>query len=109
MGNLFGYRFRPCSIQPAGSLLLFSFTTIFMKAIFTIVLAFAYTLLSHAPVSAQGCVAVRHMSSAVPAGSADYFKQRTGHWQVSAGYRFFRSYKHFVGSDEQKQRVEQGT
>ncbi len=80
-----------------------------MKAISTLVLAFACTLFSHTSVSAQGCVAVRHMSSAAPAGSADYFKQRTGHWQVSAGYRFFRSYKHFVGSDEQKQRVEQGT
>lgn len=50
------------------------------------------------------------MSCAAPTGSsADFFKQRTGHWQVSAGYRFFRSYKHFVGDVEQKQRVEQGT
>lgn len=80
-----------------------------MKAIYTIVLAIAYILSSNTSSSAQGCVAVRHMSCAAPAGSADYFKQRTGHWQVSAGYRFFRSYKHFVGADEQKQRVEQGT
>lgn len=58
----------------------------------------------------QGCVAVRHMSCAAPTGSsADFFKQRTGHWQVSAGYRYFQSYKHFVGDVEQKQRVEQGT
>ncbi|GAB4021689.1 hypothetical protein GCM10028773_31390 [Spirosoma koreense] len=51
------------------------------------------------------------MSCAAPAGanSADYFKQRTGHWQLSAGYRFFRSYKHFVGDVEQTQRVAQGT
>lgn len=28
---------------------------------------------------------------------------------MSAGYRFFRSYKHFVGTEEQKQRVELGT
>jgi hypothetical protein len=82
-----------------------------MKTIYTIVLAVAYTLISYTQTTAQGCVAVRHMSSAAPAGanSADYFKQRTGHWQVSAGYRFFRSYKHFVGDEEQKQRVEQGT
>ncbi|SFD26859.1 hypothetical protein [Spirosoma endophyticum] len=80
-----------------------------MKTIFTIVLAIACILISYASVSAQGCVAVRHMSSVAPVGSADYFKQRTGHWQVSAGYRFFRSYKHFVGDAEQKQRVEQGT
>ncbi len=80
-----------------------------MKTIFTVVLATAYILISNIPTSAQGCIAVRHMSCAAPVGSADYFKQRTGHWQVSAGYRFFRSYKHFVGDAEQKQRVEQGT
>ncbi|RYC71807.1 hypothetical protein [Spirosoma sordidisoli] len=82
-----------------------------MKPIYTIVLATACTLFSTAIAQAQGCVAVRHMSCAAPAGtnSADFFKQRTGHWQVSAGYRFFRSYKHFVGDEEQKQRVEQGT
>ncbi|QDK78184.1 hypothetical protein EXU85_06065 [Spirosoma sp. KCTC 42546] len=80
-----------------------------MKLISTIGLAIAYILVSNTTTSAQGCVAVRHMSCAAPAGSADYFKQRNGHWQVSAGYRFFRSYKHFVGDVEQKQRVEQGT
>lgn len=80
-----------------------------MKSIYTIVLAFAYIVFFNISASAQGCVAVRHMSCAAPAGSADYFKQRNGHWQVSAGYRFFRSYKHFVGADEQTQRVEQGT
>ncbi|MFD2570946.1 hypothetical protein ACFSUS_09900 [Spirosoma soli] len=87
-----------------------------MKATSTIVLAIAFIFLSIASVWAQGCVAVRHMSCSAPAGismqgtnSADFFKQRTGRWQVSAGYRFFRSYKHFVGDVEQKQRVEQGT
>ncbi|WP_080058610.1 hypothetical protein [Spirosoma aerolatum] len=80
-----------------------------MKTISTLVLAVAYILLSNSTTLAQGCVAVRHMSCAAPAGSADYFKQRNGHWQVSAGYRYFRSYKHFVGDVEQTQRVEQGT
>lgn len=80
-----------------------------MKTIYTLVLAVAYTLLTHGATSAQGCVAVRHMSCTAPVGSADYFKQRNGHWQVSAGYRYFRSYKHFVGDAEQTQRVAQGT
>lgn len=68
-------------------------------------------LLAHTPASAQGCVAVRHMSCAAPGGStsADFFKQRSGHWQLTAGYRFFRSYKHFKGDVEQHERVEQGT
>ncbi|GAB3887784.1 hypothetical protein [Spirosoma agri] len=82
-----------------------------MKLLSTVVLAAACIVISYTQGAAQGCVAVRHMSCAAPAGvnSADFFKQRTGHWQVSAGYRFFRSYKHFVGDEEQKQRVEQGT
>ena len=80
-----------------------------MKTIYTIALAIIHILVATTNSVAQGCVAVRHMSCAAPAGSADYFKQRTGHWQVSTGYRFFRSYKHFVGDEEQKQRVEAAT
>lgn len=59
----------------------------------------------------QGCVAVRHMSTTAPgANSAELFKLRQkGTWQLSLGYRYFRSYKHFVGDVEQKHRVEQGT
>ena len=59
----------------------------------------------------QGCVAVRHMSCAATnsLSSAEYFKQKNGQWQISMGYRYFRSYKHFVGDEEQKHRVEQGT
>ena len=59
---------------------------------------------------AQGCVAVRHMSCAAPGGSsAQFFQQKSGHWQVNAGYRYFRSFRHFVGDEEQKQRLEQHT
>lgn len=68
-------------------------------------------LIQYTPAHAQGCVAVRHMSCAAPAGtnSAEYFKQRAGTWQLTAGYRYFRSYKHYKGDVEQKERVEQGT
>jgi hypothetical protein len=55
--------------------------------------------------NAQGCVAVRNMSSwSLGADSV----QRNG-WQFSLNYRYFRSYKHFRGSEEEKHRVEQGT
>ncbi len=61
--------------------------------------------------SAQGCIAVRHMSCAAPgASSAALFKQRqTSKWLLNIGYRHLHSYKHFVGDEEQTQRVEQGT
>ena len=51
----------------------------------------------------QGCVAVKNMSScSLNPGSAKGF-------QLSLNYRYFRSYKHFVGDHEEKHRVEQGT
>ncbi|GAB3642316.1 hypothetical protein [Spirosoma arcticum] len=82
-----------------------------MKTITSIVLAVACIVISYTSVSAQGCVAVRHMSSGAPVGanSADFFKQRNGHWQVNAGYRYFRSFRHFKGDAEQHERLEQNT
>ncbi|WP_266367425.1 hypothetical protein [Tellurirhabdus rosea] len=78
------------------------------------------TTISYHRVSAQGCVAVRHMSCTSPlealsvgpsAGTAstNFFKQRSGHWQVNVGYRYFRSFRHFKGDVEQKERLEQHT
>ena len=57
-------------------------------------------------VSGQGCVAVRNMAS--PCGAA-FDSTRTSNWQLSANFRYFHSYKHFRGSHEEKERVEQGT
>jgi len=56
--------------------------------------------------NAQGCVAVRNMSS-WSLGAADSVQMNA--WQFSLNYRYFRSYKHFRGSEEEEERVEQGT
>lgn len=53
---------------------------------------------------AQGCIAVRNLT---PGVSGAY--NEPGTWQFSTNYRYFKSYKHFVGTDEQTQRVQQGT
>ncbi len=59
---------------------------------------------------AQGCIAVRHMSCAAPGTSnADLFKQNQGHWQFTSSYRYFKSFRHFVGDVEQEQRVAEHT
>ncbi len=52
----------------------------------------------------QGCIAVRSMASANenPSGSAFMHK---GDFQFSTNFRKLHSYKHFVGTVEQKQRV----
>jgi hypothetical protein len=55
---------------------------------------------------AQGCVAVKNMSSC----AMNWDDNNTGGaWQFSLNYRYFRSYKHFRGRHEEKERVEQGT
>lgn len=56
-------------------------------------------------VHAQGCVAVRNMSSC----SLTYDSTANSKWQLSLNYRFFESYKHFRGDHEEKERVENGT
>src|SRR6187549_2288096 len=62
-------------------------------------------ILGAAPYSlrAQGCVAVRNMASFAADSSGK------GSLQFSLNYRYFRSYKHFKGKDEQEARVKEGT
>jgi hypothetical protein len=55
--------------------------------------------------SAQGCVAVRHMSCAAGSGANATSMMRPGQWQVSAGMRSLYSHRHFVGTEYQEQRA----
>lgn len=54
---------------------------------------------------AQGCVAVKNMSSCSLTGQ----ENESNGFQFSLNYRYFKSYKHFRGSHEETHRVEQGT
>ena len=54
---------------------------------------------------AQGCVAVKNISSP----GLNFGDDTHQGWQFSLNYRYFRSYKHFRGSHEEEERVEQGT
>jgi len=56
-------------------------------------------------IQAQGCVAVKNMSS----HGLNFGDETHNGWQFSVNYRYFRSYKHFRGSEEEHHRVEQGT
>ena len=58
---------------------------------------------------AQGCVAVRPMSCSGVGNSNGSPLLNKGQFQVSTTYRYFKSYKHFKGDSEQKERVELGT
>lgn len=60
---------------------------------------------------AQGCVAVRGMgcASGMAHGARAAGPVMQGDILLSAGYRWFRSYRHFRGDDEETYRVAQGT
>jgi len=53
----------------------------------------------------QGCVAVRNMASC----AMGFDSTQNNTWQFSANYRYFRSFRHFRGKEEEEERVEQGT
>ena len=50
---------------------------------------------------AQGCVAVRQMGGLNPLSSTSYTLPK-GEFQIGTGYRYFHSFRHFVGTDEKK-------
>jgi hypothetical protein len=55
-------------------------------------------------INAQGCVAIRSTGGYCNMQQADSSK-----WQLSINNRYFKSFRHFVGTQEQKQRMELGT
>ena len=74
-----------------------------MKKIFSILLSAFFIILISANASAQGCVAIKGT-----AGICSRPADAKG-WEMNLTNRYFRSYKHFVGTAEQKQRVEEGS
>ncbi|MBK7433517.1 MAG: hypothetical protein IPI66_06170 [Chitinophagaceae bacterium] len=68
---------------------------------------FCLGLFSYGQVSGQGCVAIKSGGMTCSAHASGQKSSKS--WQLSTNNRYFRSYKHFVGTVEQKQRVDQGT
>jgi hypothetical protein len=56
---------------------------------------------------AQGCVAVRQMGGVAMASSSSYNLSK-GDFLVGANYRYFHSWRHFIGTEEQPQRQNTG-
>ncbi|RYY62515.1 MAG: hypothetical protein EOO05_02455 [Chitinophagaceae bacterium] len=65
------------------------------------VLAVAMIIFSQVDVNGQGCVAIRSTGASC---SIQKPHEDSSKWQINTNYRFFRSYKHFKGRDEQKER-----
>jgi len=68
-----------------------------------IILLFTAALLRSQTTGAQGCVAIKGM-----AGICSHPANTKG-WEMNINNRYFKSYKHYVGTEEQKQRVEEGS
>lgn len=60
-----------------------------------------------ANVNGQGCVAVRAMGGNNPMSTAGYTLPK-GEWQIGMGYRYFHSWRHYVGTEEQHERQTTG-
>lgn len=76
-----------------------------MRLIF---LSVVLLVLFNCDATAQGCVAIRSnggFCTANQGGHAD----TSSKWSLNINNRYFRSFRHFVGTAEQKQRIEQGT
>ncbi len=79
-----------------------------MKHLFTIV--FIISLFFHpiTKVKAQGCVAIRSFSGC-SGGIGGGAVPQQGEWLAGANFRYFKSYKHFRGTHQEKERVANGT
>ncbi|TMI86984.1 MAG: hypothetical protein E6H06_20270, partial [Bacteroidetes bacterium] len=71
------------------------------RIIFMTIIALTFCVFQRA--YAQGCVAIKGT-----AGICSRPSDAKG-WELNLNNRYFRSYKHFVGTIEQKQRVEEGS
>jgi hypothetical protein len=72
-----------------------------MKTKLYFLLIFTFIIAAQAGVNAQGCVAVRAMGGTNPLSSDGYWLKK-GEFTVGTAYRYFHSWRHFVGTDEKK-------
>ncbi|HVF97831.1 MAG TPA: hypothetical protein VM871_10935 [Flavisolibacter sp.] len=59
--------------------------------------------------NAQGCVAIRSNGATCTMTGSHNEADKESAWTFGINTRYFRSYKHFVGKEEQHERVEAGT
>ncbi|PWT77448.1 MAG: hypothetical protein C5B59_04075 [Bacteroidetes bacterium] len=78
-----------------------------MKKIFLFISILSIAFINKS--SAQGCVAIRSTGGIMTTCQQHDSTLGGSGWLFSSNNRYFRSYKHFIGTNEQKQRIEQGT
>ena len=79
-----------------------------MKQLFLFFLGTCFITIVSNKCVAQGCVAIRSTGGICSMNHDDASDTLTK-WEFNLNNRYFKSFRHFVGTKEQKQRVEQGT
>ncbi|MEO7976477.1 hypothetical protein [Flavobacterium sp.] len=72
-----------------------------------IFIAFILIVCRTEKITAQGCVAVRQMGG-LNMNAAGSYNLESGEFQVGTNYRYFHSWRHFVGKEEQLERQTTG-
>jgi len=79
-----------------------------MKSIYKYIFTIAIIVsLTPSLIYAQGCVAVRQMGGINPLSTNGYTLPK-GEFMIGGNYRYFHSWRHFVGKEEQPQRQTSG-
>ena len=76
-----------------------------MKLLFTVLFVALFAISNS--VSGQGCVAIK--GSGPSCMTAHPEENNTSGWLFTAGFRYFKSFRHFSGKEENKDRLVQGT
>lgn len=78
------------------------------KIIVTLFITALFTAALNLQSAAQGCVAVRQMGGITALGATSTYNLGKGDVQIGTNYRYFHSWRHFVGTAEQPQRQNTG-
>ncbi len=77
---------------------------------FTLLVSFLFALMGWQAAQAQGCVAIRGGSSCSLGAYTDMSNTvAKGEFSWNSGFRYFKSFRHFRGSEEETYRVAEGT
>ncbi len=67
-----------------------------------VIISFLFIVFAGSRANAQGCVAIRSTGSSCFTGNA---ADDSTKWQLNLNYRYFKSFRHFKGDEEQKERL----
>ncbi len=80
-----------------------------MKSLFISLLIFSILCFYHPSLQAQGCVAIRSTGNVCMMSHPDSSTGSAEKWVLSTNFRYFKSFRHFSGTTENKARLQQGT